>query len=106
MKSKTRLGPQHSTKVDSEILAHLAAASSLLSSSREKAVRHVKKARKVAMRKTIRLPRSIRSQFCNKCKTPFVVGVNCKVRTRNKLVIFHCANCKHMQKFGSAKKTQ
>lgn len=112
MKSKKIKRQQHSMHVDSEIIAHLAAANSIFNSklkshdNDKKAIRHVKKARKIAMRKTIRLPRSIRAQFCNSCKIPFAIGKNCTIRTRNKFVIYHCLNCKNMQKFGNSKKMQ
>jgi len=97
-------------KTDAEVLTHIAAANSHLNNLNNLernivlARRHIKRARKVAMRKTIRLPRSIRMQFCNKCLIPFVIGKNCTVRTRYGTVILHCNACKHMQKFGGKKK--
>ncbi len=113
-------------KIDPEILAHIAAADShlrqnkknndtKLSNSKSDADaaisslslvrRHITKARAVAMRKTIRLPRSIRMQFCDNCSIPFVVGTNCTIRIRGGAVIAHCNACKHLQKFGGKRKT-
>lgn len=58
-------------------------------------------ARKVAMAAKVRFPREYRRQFCRRCKSFILPGVNCRVRIkqgRRPHVVVTCLNCgEHMR---------
>jgi len=64
---------------------------------RELSKRYVEIALSIAKRTRVRLPWFIRRQFCHHCKTLFVFGENCRVRTRSKRephLVVYCFSCK------------
>ena len=63
--------------------------------------RYVELMRKIAMRYTIRLPKTIKRRICNKCNTLLVAEENCTVRTspKQQAVIITCKNCTSIQRF-------
>ena len=63
--------------------------------------RYVELARKIAMRYTIRLPKTVKRMICKKCNSFLVAGENCTVRTNPKqqAVIITCKNCVAIQRF-------
>ena len=61
--------------------------------------RYVEIARKVAMKAQINIPSNLRKKFCRKCHSYLVPGENCRVRTRNKMMIYYCKKCKNIMRF-------
>ena len=59
---------------------------------------HVRKARRIAMKVNLHLPKDIKRKFCKHCNNYFKSG-NYRVRTRNKTVVYYCLNCKKFSKF-------
>ncbi len=64
----------------------------------EKANSFVKKARKIAMKVNLSIPKEYKRKYCKHCNNYFKSG-NYRVRTRNKMVIYYCLNCKKYMKF-------
>lgn len=56
---------------------------------------YVHKARRLAMKHKIRLPRNIKRRFCKHCYSYLVPGVNCRIRTREGKLICYCFRCKN-----------
>lgn len=61
--------------------------------------RYVTLARKIAMKAKIRIPKDLQKQFCKHCYKYLVPGVNCRVRTVNKKLVYYCLNCKRYMRF-------
>ena len=61
--------------------------------------RYVEIARKIAMKAQINIPSNLRKKFCRKCFSYLVPGENCRVRTRNKMLIYYCTKCKNIMRF-------
>jgi ribonuclease P protein subunit RPR2 len=59
------------------------------------------KARKVAMKARVRLPRKWRFRFCKKCKKFLYPGINARVRIKSgnpSRIILHCDYCEQRTK--------
>ncbi|MCK4522370.1 MAG: ribonuclease P [Nanoarchaeota archaeon] len=67
---------------------------------KDKANMHVRKARRIAMKHNIKLGSVLKKRFCKHCYSYIVPGVNCRVRTRNKMVVYYCFECKRHMRFG------
>ncbi len=63
-----------------------------------KANRYVQLARKIGMKVNVPIPKELKRRFCRHCNIYFQSG-NCRVRTRNKMLIYYCLNCKKYMKF-------
>ena len=63
-----------------------------------KANNYVKKARKICMKVNLSIPKEYKRKYCKHCNNYFRAG-NYRVRTRNKMVIYSCFNCKKYMKF-------
>ena len=63
-----------------------------------KANNYVKKARRIAMKVNLPLPKEYKRRYCKHCNNYFQSG-NYRVRTRNKMVVYYCLNCKKYTKF-------
>lgn len=63
-------------------------------SEQELADRYVNLARRISMKVNLRLPSSLKRKFCKYCGSYFKSGVNYRVRTRNKKLVYYCFNCK------------
>ena len=61
--------------------------------------RYVEIARKIAMKAQISIPSKLKKKFCKKCYKFLFPGVNCRVRIRNKRLIYSCLNCKNYMRF-------
>ena len=61
--------------------------------------RYVEIARKVAMKAQVSIPSNLKKQFCKKCSKFLVPGSNCRVRIRNKKLVYYCTNCKNYMRF-------
>lgn len=60
--------------------------------------RYVNLARKIAMKVNLQFPRELKRKFCKHCYNYFVNG-NYRVRTRDKMVVYYCLNCKKYMRF-------
>lgn len=60
--------------------------------------RYVQLARKIAMKVNLRFPRELKRKFCKHCYNYFQSG-NYRVRTRDKMVVYYCLNCKKYMRF-------
>ena len=66
--------------------------------------RYVALARKISMRYKVPIPRELKRRFCKHCYRFMMPGVNCRVRTKNKKVIYYCLQCKKYRRFVISKK--
>lgn len=64
----------------------------------KKADRYVQLARKIAMKLNIKMPKQYKRKFCKHCYNYFQKG-NYRVRTRNKMIVYYCFNCKKYMRF-------
>ena len=69
-------------------------------SPQEKANEYVHKARRMAQRANIRLPRDIKRRYCKHCYTHLKTGTNARIRTRNGYLVIYCFTCKKYTKQG------
>lgn len=63
-----------------------------------KANRYVELARRIAMKVNLPIPREYKRRYCKHCNNYFKLG-NYRVRTRNRMVVYYCLNCKKFMKF-------
>lgn len=68
--------------------------------SQEKADLHVHKARRMAQRANIRLPRELKRRYCKHCYAHLKTGTNARIRTREGTLIIYCYACKKYTKQG------
>ena len=59
---------------------------------------YVKQARKIGMKVNLPIPKEYKRKYCKHCNNYFRSG-NYRVRTRNKMVVYYCLNCKKYMKF-------
>ncbi len=64
----------------------------------DKADIYVKKARRIAMKVNLPMPKNFKRKYCKHCHKYFKSG-NYRVRTRNKMVVYYCLNCKKYMRF-------
>ena len=60
--------------------------------------RYVELARKIGMKSNVNIPKEFKRRFCKHCYKYFRSG-NYRVRTRNKVVVYYCLNCKKFMRF-------
>ena len=63
-----------------------------------KANNYIKKARRMAMKVNLPMPKEFKRKYCKHCYSYFMSG-NYRVRTRNKMIVYYCFNCKKYMKF-------
>jgi ribonuclease P protein subunit RPR2 len=61
--------------------------------------RCVKRARIIAMRYRVRIPREMRMQYCRRCYSFLVPGVNMRVRIQRGKVIVTCTECGYQRRY-------
>jgi len=61
--------------------------------------RYVALARKISMKTKTRIPGNFKKQFCKHCYTFLKPGENCRIRTKDKKLIYYCKNCKKYMRF-------
>ena len=61
--------------------------------------RYVDLARKIAMKFKVKIPSSLKKQFCKSCHCFLVPGSNCSVRLQKSKVVYFCKKCKHFMRF-------
>ena len=82
-----------------EVIELIKNAKALLKKDKRKSTLFVKKARRLAMRHKIKLPRAIKRQFCKHCYSYLMPGENCRIRTRNKTLVYYCLDCRKYMRF-------
>lgn len=65
----------------------------------DRADHYVSLARRVAMKARIKIPSELRKTFCKHCYKFLQPGANCRVRTKNKKVVYYCLHCKKYMRF-------
>jgi ribonuclease P protein subunit RPR2 len=61
--------------------------------------RCVERARKIAMRERVRIPREYRRRFCRRCNAYLVPGINMRVRVHGGKVIVTCRVCGNQRRY-------
>jgi ribonuclease P protein subunit RPR2 len=61
--------------------------------------RYINLARKIAMKSRIRIPRELKRKFCKHCYHYLKSGVNLRIRTKDKKVVYYCSDCKKYMRF-------
>jgi|TARA_B100002003_G_scaffold251306_1_gene294216 ribonuclease P protein subunit RPR2 len=89
-------------KAQSEISAYFKLAKAAFP-DKKKANLYVHKARRLSMKHNIRLSSSVKKRFCKHCYSYLVPSVNCRVRTRDKKLVYYCMECKKYMRFGLKK---
>ncbi len=74
-------------------------AEKVFSKNPERADHYVNLARIIAMKARVRIPSNLKKRFCKHCYKFLQPGVNCRVRTKNKKLIYYCLNCKEYMRF-------
>jgi len=64
----------------------------------ERSHRYVALARKIAMKTKVKVPKNLKRKFCSHCYKFLQPGVNCRVRTRNKKLIYFCFSCRRFMR--------
>ena len=82
-----------------EILFGLAGAD--FSKHPERSQRHIRLAKKIAMRYNITIPRCLKKRFCKKCYRYIAPGVNCRIRAnkRNHTLTVTCLGCGNVMRY-------
>jgi len=65
----------------------------------ERAHRYVQIALKISTKVKVSIPGIYKRRYCKKCKKFLVPGKNCRVRTRDKMLVQTCLNCKNIRRF-------
>ncbi|MBI5872309.1 ribonuclease P [archaeon] len=60
---------------------------------------YIKIANKTAMKVNLRLPKEFKRKFCKHCHHYLVPGFNCRIRTRNRHVVYSCLDCGKYMRF-------
>jgi len=63
------------------------------------AERYVELARKIAMKYKVRIPSRLQKQFCKHCYKFLMPSINCRIRLKNKRVVYYCLECKKFMRF-------
>ena len=82
-----------------EIIELFGKAEQIFKKSPAMADRYIVKARRLAMKHKLAIPRELKRRFCKHCYCYLVPGVNCRVRTQKSRVIYYCLNCKKFMRF-------
>lgn len=67
-------------------------------SNPERSHRYVELARKISMKTKTKIPASLKKKSCKHCNKFLMPGFNCRVRTRDKKLIYYCMECKKYSK--------
>ncbi|MFW5746015.1 MAG: ribonuclease P protein component 4 [Nanoarchaeota archaeon] len=59
----------------------------------------IRKARNLAMKYRLRLPKEKKRKFCNNCYAFLIPSRNCRVRLQDGHVVYTCHECNHMMRF-------
>jgi len=67
---------------------------------------YVRKARNIAMKVNLRMPKELKRRFCKHCYSYFIPGNNYRIRIKNKVLVCYCKNCKKFMRFPFFKSNQ
>ncbi len=56
--------------------------------------RYAEVAKTIAMKFKVPFPEHIKRRFCKKCSSFLFPGKNCRIRTKDSKMVYHCSNCK------------
>ncbi len=62
--------------------------------------RHVRAARRLAMKHNVRIPKELKRKFCKHCYSYLKPGINLRVRNQNGKVVYTCLECGKFMRFG------
>ncbi len=65
----------------------------------KRADRYVDMARKISMKANLKIPSYLQKRFCKHCYRFLTPGVNCRIRTKEKKLVYYCRNCKKYMRF-------
>jgi len=75
-----------------------------LAKDSDKADDFVRKARRLAMKYKLKLPKALKRRFCKHCYGYLKPGINCRVRTNEGKIVYYCLKCKKYMRFPLLKK--
>ena len=61
--------------------------------------RYMKLARELAMKAKVRIPSSLKKQFCKHCYSYLVPSKNARIRLQKAKLVYFCENCKKYMRF-------
>lgn len=67
--------------------------------TQSRADRYIYLASKISTKLKVRIPSIFKRKFCKKCLTYLKPGTNARIRTKNRMLITSCLNCKHISRF-------
>jgi ribonuclease P protein subunit RPR2 len=68
-------------------------ADAIFKTDKEQSNKHIKKARRIAMKHKLKLGK-LKRKFCKHCYSYLKPGINSRTRTREGKVIIYCSECK------------
>ncbi len=102
MKNKSyflKLKKKKKDQAEQQITGMFKKAEQVFSKSPKMADRNVRKARRLAMKHKIKMPKSLKMKFCKHCNSYLVPSVNCRIRLSSGKVVYYCLNCKKYMRF-------
>ena len=60
---------------------------------------YIRKARRLAMKVNLTLPRALKRKFCKHCYDYLIPGNNSSVRFHKSRIVYYCFNCKEYTRF-------
>jgi ribonuclease P protein subunit RPR2 len=99
VKRKKGKGKKQEEIVISRIRKLFEEAENIFKEDKKLANRYVSLARKLSMKYKVKIPTELKRRFCKNCYSYLKPGVNCRVRLRNKKVVYYCLECKHYMRF-------
>ncbi len=95
MKRKTKVySPEARKIIDERIKTLFENAELIYRQDRSLADRYVRLAIKLSMKYKIPIKSEYKRRFCRHCRSYLIPGLNCRVRTRDRKVIYLCQSCK------------
>jgi len=60
--------------------------------------RYAQLARKIAMKYKVSMPSRFKKTFCKRCRSYLMPGKNLRIRAQRGHMVYHCLNCRHIQR--------
>ena len=83
----------------SEIRRMFRLAGEVFKDNPKRADRYVQIALKISTKIKVSIPGIYKRRYCKKCKKFLMPGKNCRVRTREKMLVNTCLNCGEIRRF-------
>lgn len=93
-KSHQKLKEKKKKAAESQIEKLFLKAGEAFKKDSKAADRLVRKARRLAMKHKIKMPRKLKRSYCKHCYSFLMPSVNCRVRAARNKVIYYCLSCK------------